>query len=82
MPTSLSSFLIAGLGAAAATVFQHFFQRYAETRPLRRELVETPIVLALLREELKIEAVRVAVAEALGSYLVMHPRPLAVQEVF
>lgn len=44
MPTSLSSFLIAGLGAAAATVFQHFFQRYAETRRLRRELIETRLL--------------------------------------
>jgi len=44
MSNSIYSLLIAGLGAAIATVFQHFFQRYAESQRVRREIVESRLL--------------------------------------
>ena len=44
MPNSITSLIIAGLGAVTAAAFQHLFQQYAETRRIRREIIETRLL--------------------------------------
>ena len=44
MSNSIYSLLMAGLGAAIATIFQHFFQRYTESQRIHREIVESRLL--------------------------------------